>query len=284
MRSAEKKVLVLSVIFIASILLVSLYVLKTKNTEYFKNDLFPSLTPTPPQNIGIQANPTPKESEYTIFLVGDSMTHALGPHGAELNQYLNKLYKNTGKGILIDNYAVGGTNVLDLKEQMTSHATYWDSAFSPLMSRQFDLIIIESFGYNPLSQFSLSEGLQRQNQALFEAIRDLRTSHPDAKIVFLATIAPNKEKYAEKTEPGLTTQERKLQAEERIAYIKNHIEYARKNNIPLINVFEKSLDKNGDGNLQYINPDDYIHPSAEGVIFISKEIASFIYENGLLPR
>lgn len=284
MKSSRKEALILLAIFVVSILLSSFYILKTKNEEYFRNDLLPSPIPTPQEKVGIQTNPTPKESEYTIFLVGDSMTHAMGPHGAELNQYLNTLYKNTGRGILIDNYAEGGTNILDLKKQMTTPTTYWDSTFSPLLSRKFDVIIIESFGYNPLSGLPIKEGLEKQNQALFEAVRDVRTSHPNAKIVFLATIAPNKEMYASKINPDTTQRDRELQAEERIAYIKNHIEYARKNNIPLINVYEKSIGENGDGNLKYINPDDYIHPSAEGVIFISREIADYIYKNNLLPH
>ena len=259
------------------------YIFALKGYTYWQR-LQPTPTPPPPKTLGIQVNPTPQESEYMIFLVGDSMTHALGPHGGEFNKYINELYKDTGKGILIDNYAVGGSNILNLKKMISTHATYWDSSFSPLMARKFDIIIIESFGYNPLSQYPIKEGLKKHNEVLDEVLRDLRTSHPDAKIVFLATIAPNKEKYSSGVSPDTTPEQRRLQAEERIAYIKNHIEYAKKNDIPLINVFELSLDDKGDGDLRYINPDDYIHPSFEGVRFIGKEIADYIWENRLLPH
>ncbi len=54
--------------------------------------------------------------------------------------------------------------------------------------------------------------------------------------------------------------------------------------IPLVNVYEKSLNALRDGDLKYINPDDYIHPSFEGVDFIGHEIANFIYTEQILPR
>ena len=69
---------------------------------------------------------------------------------------------------------------------------------------------------------------------------------------------------------------------ERIAYIKNHIQFAKENNIPVINVFEASLMENKDGNPDYINTQDFIHPSPKGIIFISKQIADFLYLNNIL--
>ena len=82
----------------------------------------------------------------------------------------------------------------------------------------------------------------------------------------------------------IPAEDRSKQAEERMTYIKNHISYAQSHNIPFINIFEKSLNEQGDGDLKYINPDDYIHPSYEGVDFIGHEIANFIYTNQILPR
>lgn len=234
-------------------------------------------TYTPPQ--------IEKKKEYTIFMVGDSMTWALGPHGGTFNGFINDLYKKDGIGILIDNYAVGSTNVLSLNENaMTKTTTFWDSTFEPLLSRDFDLILIESFGYNPLSSLGLEEGLKKQTQALNETMTTLVKTHPKSAIVFVATISPSKTDYARKILLNLSAADRALQVEERIAYIKNHIEYARAHNIPVINIFEKSLNEQGGGDLKYINPDDFIHPSFEGVDFIGHEIANFIYNNQILPR
>lgn len=263
--------------------------------------LFLGIPKNSPSEIIVQnsPSPTPKIDEpfrtytaptiadkpvYTIFLLGDSMTHALGPHGGTFNEFINDLYKNNHKEILIDNYGSANNNILSLKTVMTTKTTYWDSTFEPLLSREFDLILIESFGYNPLSQFPLEEGLKKQTESLDEAMKTLITSHPHAAIVFVATIAPSKTKYAIKIHPDSTAEERILEVEERIAYIKNHIAYAQTHNIPLINIFEKSLNDYGDGNLLYINPDDYIHPSFAGIDFIGHEIANFIYDNQILPR
>ena len=96
----------------------------------------------------------------------------------------------------------------------------------------------------------------------------------------MATIAPVRDRYAEGV-VNLTTEKRQQWADERISYIKNHIDYAKSHNIPLINIYEKSLDKEGSGNIDYVNTNDFIHPSPTGVYFISEEIARFLYEHKL---
>ena len=252
----------------------------------------PAATQTPPTPTIKQDEPfrsyTPpkieKKNEYTIVMIGDSMTHALGPHGGTFNEKVNALYKESNHGILIDNYALGSTNILSLDKAMNTKTTYWDATFEPLLSRQFDLILIESFGYNPLSQFGIENGIKRQNEELTKLMQTLIKTHPKSAIVFVATISPNKTNYSRIVNPNTPASERAEQAEERIAYIKNHIEYAKTHNVPVVNIYEKSLTAEGDGKLEYINPDDYIHPSAAGVDFIGQELANFIYDNQILPR
>jgi lysophospholipase L1-like esterase len=112
----------------------------------------------------------------------------------------------------------------------------------------------------------------------------LITTHPHAAIVFVATISPNKENYAKQTQPHTSAEDRAKLAEERISYIKNHIAYAKSHNIPLINMYEKSVTETGDGNMKYINPTDDIHPSFVGVDFIGHEIANFIHDNNILVQ
>lgn len=282
------KVIVVFFIFLPLVIAgIGLYYLKSadRNTKVIAAPQVP--TPTAPKDEPFRTYQPPKiasKDVYTIFLVGDSMTHALGPHGGTFNEFLTELYKPHGKGILIDNYARSSTNILMLREAMTTQTTYWDSTFQPLLSQKFDLILIESFGYNPLSQFSLEEGLKKHTEILDETMKTLQRDHPEAAVVFVATIAPNKEHYAEKVLPNLSPEDRAKQAEERMTYIKNHIEYAKTHNIPLINIYEKSLTETGEGDIKYINPDDFIHPSFAGVDFIGNELANFIYENNILPR
>jgi lysophospholipase L1-like esterase len=220
---------------------------------------------------------------YTIVMIGDSMTHALGPHGGKFSEEINKLYKAVGHEVIIDNYASGSTNILSLDKAMNSKTTYWDSKFEPLLSREFDMILVESFGYNPLSQYGLEEGLKKQNEELDKLIKELIEKRPNAVVIFAATIAPNKNFYSRPVDPNKPQNEREELVEERNAYIKNHIEFAKDHNIPLINIFEKSLNSEGDGDLMYINPTDYIHPSAVGIEFISQELSNFIYINKILP-
>lgn len=242
----------------------------------------PSPTPPPFEFITYNKPNIQKKQEYYIVMIGDSMTHALGPRGGTFNSFINDLYKPHNVGILIDNYAIGATNILQVNDQLESETTYWDSTFPPLLSRHFDLILVESFGYNPLSQFGIEEGLQRQTVSLDNLMEKLLIAKPNAAIVFVATIAPSKENYA-KNVLDITTENRILQAQERMSYIKNHILYAQSHNLPIVNIYEKSLDATGSGDLKYINPDDFIHPSFEGIDFIGREIAQFIYDNKILP-
>ncbi len=212
------------------------------------------------------------------------MTLALGPHGGTFYNYISDLYKQVNIGILVDNYARGSTNILSYNKELTEVTTYWDSTFQPLLSRPFDLILVESFGYNPLSSLGVENGLKKQTETLDVLMQVLITTHPNSAIVFVATIAPNKENYAKKVLVNATTEERIQQAQERMSYIENHIAYAKTHNIPVVDVYGKTLDANHDGQLKYINPDDYIHPSFEGVDFIGHEIANFIYDNNILPK
>ncbi len=160
---------------------------------------------------------------------------------------------------------------------------YLGKTIPPIFGRYFDVIVIESFAYNPLSQFGIEQGLVLQNETLDRLIARIVEAKPESLIIFLATIAPSKPNFG-KGVTDFTTEERIQQASERIAYLENHISYAKKHNIPLINVYENSLDKNGNALLKYISPESYIHPSPEGVRLISRTIADFLHQNNILPR
>ena len=211
-------------------------------------------------------------TNYLLVLVGDSMTEYLG-NSDELRAYLKKYYPNQTFDIL--NYGFGSTNILSVETRL-QEKTFYHREFMPILDIAFDVILIESFGHNPLSQYPLEEGLRQQTEALERIVKLINKENPKAKIVFIATISPNKKVYAYR-KVDLSDEQREKWAEERIAYIKNHMEFARSRNIPLVNVFDKSLNEDGDGNLEYISDADYIHPSPNGVILISKEIADLIF-------
>lgn len=240
-------------------------------------------TPTPFSFESYNLPKTEKKEIYKIAMIGDSMTSSLGPHGGGMSEYMNKLY-NSQPGtqrIIIDNYAIS-SNILALNNQLNRSVTVDIYTFGPLMTQDYDLILVESFGYNPLSEFGLVEGVKKQNEALKKLMEILITSRPKMGIIFVATISPNRTTYATSTQPDSTSEGREKLADERILYIKNHIEYAKSHNIPLINIYEKSLTEIGDGNLKYINKNDDIHPSFLGVEFIGQEIANYILDNEIL--
>lgn len=215
--------------------------------------------------------------DYTVVMLGDSMTEKLG-NSDELKVYLKKYFPL--KSFQILNYGFGSTNVLSAQDRLEKE-TFYGRVFKQIVDIAFDLILIESFGNNPLSQFPLDEGLKKQTEALDKIVETIKVNNPTAKIVFVATIAPNRLRYGE-GQVNLEPEKRAQWADERIVYIKNHINYASTHQLPLINIYEKTLNGEQGGNLDYISSDDFIHPSASGVYFISEQIAKSLYEQKLL--
>lgn len=220
----------------------------------------------------------PAES-YTILFAGDSMTAALGENFDELRLKLAAYFPNKVFGLF--NYSQGSTSIRSLEEKLDNAVTLDGRTEPPILGRYYDLIIIESFGNNPLSDLPLEEGLKLQTEILDRVVAQLVYHKHDNLVVFLATIAPSKTLYGQGV-VDLSPTDREKWASERIAYIQNHIKYAQDHNIPLINVYEKSLDASGNAELRYLNSQDYIHPSREGVVLISQAIADFL--NTTLPH
>ncbi len=238
-------------------------------------------SPTPFNPFPYKPPTTPNKQSYLTYLVGDSNIESLGANANELRLKLIEYYPT--KEFVNYNYGFGSTNILSLPDRLNTETTYKNSKFPPILKQGFDLIIIESFAYNPLSEYQLQEGLKKHNEILDQSILQIIKANPNAVIAFMTPLAPNSKSYA-KGIYDLSAEKRLEWVTERKAYIQNHIDYAKKNNIPLINVYEKSLDANGDGNLRYINKDDNIHPSNEGITLMTQTIADFIYNNNIFPK
>lgn len=210
------------------------------------------------------------------------MTHAFGPRGGVFNEILSKAYPDLF--FEISNYAEANQSILllpaRLKEQVQADH---DLLLKPILEGDPDLIIIESFGYNPLSQFGKEMGLQKQEEVLTEIMTTLTNRFPNAAIMFLVTIAPDKKTYGLKV-TNSNADGRWTQAEERIEYITNHIDYANEHGIPVINAYKESLDVSGDGDVKYINPDDNIHPSAAGLALMGRIMTARIEEENIFPK
>lgn len=241
----------------------------------------PTVTPTPsPIPFTIYKNPKLAQSdEFKIFLIGDSMTHALGPRGGIFNEELSNAHK--GIFLQIFNYSQANQSIETLPQRLTeSVQADADLLLPPMLEGEPDLIILESFGYNPLSQHGLEGGLKKQTELLTEIMTTLTNKFPNTVIMFLSTIAPDRDLYGK----NIQLTDRATQANERIAYIENHNRYAQEHNIPLINVFQESLDAEGDGAEIYISPDDTIHPSNAGMELISKVMTRRILEEKVFPQ
>ena len=227
-------------------------------------------TPTPFNPYPYHSPIIPNKHAYLTLLVGDSMVAALGPSANSLRLELLKLYPT--HEFVNYNRAVPATNVLTLT-----------SVINENLDDGFDLVIIGSFAYNPLSHLPLDQGLKAQTKALDTTIKTLIQKRPEVVIVMITPIAPNKYTFAQKTY-ALAPEVRAAWVTERIAYINNHIKFAKDHQIPLVNIYETSLNENGDGNPIYISSDDYIHPSNAGIELMSREIAQFIFDNQIFPN
>ena len=111
-------------------------------------------TPTPIATI----NPFPykipsvqNKRSYLTVLVGDSMTDALGVNANQLRLDLISYYPT--HEFVNYNYGFGSTNILSILDRLNTGSTYLGKTYPPILTQGFDLTIIESFAYNPLSQF-----------------------------------------------------------------------------------------------------------------------------------
>ena len=243
----------------------------------------PTLTPIPtPFNPFPYKPPTlPNSRSYRLMLVGDSIIASLGPNAEALRQHLIKLYPE--HEFVNYNYGFGATSIETLPDRLRKETEYQGQKFQSILSQGFDLIIIESFAYNPLSQKNDGEGLSKHIQILDESIKKIIKERPESVVAIMTPIAPSKTYFASGVY-DLSSEERTKWAEERILYIEGVTKYAKENKIPLINVYEKSLTSERDVDLKYVNKDDYIHPSATGIDLITETIANYIYDNKIFPE
>lgn len=215
--------------------------------------------------------------DYTVVILGDSMTETLG-NTDELRGYLNEYYPDKTFEVL--NYGYGATSILSAKERLTQTTHHGNRNFVPILNIDFDYLLIESFGHNPLSELK-EEGLGKQTQVLDDLVALVATTSGKEKLIFIGTIGTNKQTYA-KTSRDLDKTVRAQWAAERDSYIKNHLEYAKSHGIPYIDIFTPSLDIFRNAKQYLIRDDDFIHPSPKGVLFISKKIADFLAQNHLI--
>jgi lysophospholipase L1-like esterase len=269
-------------ILLAGIILLGIFI--SKNVSVKEGNVItnlPVIFPTPFEPFPYKIPPLPVKRSYLTYIVGDSMVEALGGNAESLRQELLSRYPENE--FVNYNYGFGSTNIGSLNERLTKETTYQGTKFPPILTQGFDLIIIESFAYNPLFEGSLDKSLLKYDELLEKNIKEIIKARPDSVVAIMTPIAPNRENFA-KYSRDLSPEVRMEWVREREMYIKRAVEFANKNNIPLIDVYEKTKLPDGNGDLKYIDPTDFIHPSKEGVKIMAETIAEFIFKNSIFPR
>jgi len=245
---------------------------------------FGNLTvPTPTQYITPTPTPIPtrkaKKSNIKIALLGDSMIDTLGPDMPFIVSNLKTIYPDTQFEII--NLGVGGTNIEYGLERVKKGYKYFDKTYPPLVDLEPDLVIIESFGYNP---FTFSEGaLERHWLFISEIIDLIKNNLPNTKIMIASTIAPNNRIFGDGASGlNFSPQDKKSRTAVIKSYLLNALKFARGENIPYADAYNPSLDRQGNGKTEYINPGDSIHYSVKGMEFFSKILTDAIIKYKLV--
>lgn len=234
----------------------------------------PELTPTPTP---IQA--TSSKKNVTVAVLGDSMVDTLGIDLPEMRAMLDSYYPGTKFTML--NYGVGATNIEYGLVRILNGYTYLDREIPSLESQKPDIVVIESFGYNP---FPYDEGaLERHWLAMAYIVDTIQQHLPDAEIVIAVTIAPNWDLFGDGA-PGVAfgPQDKIERSAVIRAYLESTIKFAKSQGLPLADAYTPSKLANGNGNPAYINAGDHIHPSPAGRKLFADVVAQTIATNDLL--
>lgn len=247
----------------------------------------PMPTPQPTAYVTPTPSPTPidtrtaKKRAITVSLIGDSMIDTLGPVGSGLAQRLNAIYPNATFTIM--NHGVGAENIDSGLRRLTNNYTYLGLGRNSVVSERPDVVVIESFGYNPFPQADINDALTTHWLRLAAMVDTIHQQLPETKIVIAATIAPNWDVFGDGA-PGIsfTPEDKRARAETIKKYLENTIAFAKSQDIPLADAYHGSMDKNGNGFTKYINAGDHIHYSDAGRAYFSQIVANSIIANRLL--
>lgn len=223
--------------------------------------------------------PRPRKDHYTIAVLGDSMVDTLGPDVPHLKHRLEQQYSGTKFTLL--NYGVGSTNIESGLLRITQDYQYLGVNHPSVASQKPDVVIVESFGYNPFPD--APDPLNRHWLDLAHMVDTIKKYIPDAKIMIAATIAPDANSFGDGI-PGFSfdpVSKQELTALIK-SYLDNAVRFAQGEHLPFADVYHASLDRNGNGKAGYINTGDHIHPSEAGKAFFARKVSESIQEYHLL--
>ena len=204
----------------------------------------------------------------TVAVLGDSMIETLGPNIPQLQKALFQYYPD--KKIKILNYGTPATTM--------EHAL---SRLPSLISQVPDVIIIESFAYNNFGNTQI--GYDKQSNLISNIITKIHDQLPKTSILLTSTIAPNSLIFSNNSSGSQFNALEKIERTTTIKnYLQNFINYAKDRHIPYADVYLPSL-INNEGNKNFIDYKDNIHPSILGGEFFCDTLAKALFDNHLIP-
>lgn len=218
-----------------------------------------------------------KEGQLTVAVLGDSMVDTLQKDLPQLKVLLTQAFPNFKFNLL--NYGVGATNIEDGYNRLTNAYDYLGTHHPALVTTSPDIVVIESFAYNPWS--NSASDLDRQWHTLTKILDTLKANLPKTKIVLAATIAPNSDIFGDGVLNWNPTDKRNKAATIR-SYLQNIINFASSAKLPLADAYHASLDSNNEGDPHFINASDHLHPSGDGGYLFSQKIVDAIVKNKLI--
>lgn len=214
-----------------------------------------------------------QKNKIRVVTTGDSMTASFKEGAPILANALNAKWPE--KEFEVINQGVGGTRVGYGLWRLKNEYDVKGKKHPPLISLDPDIVIIESFAYNNATDGVNTEGLNHFKDMHRQIIKTLQ-EETNATIIFVATFAPDLDNFLKSIPAFYNTpiSIRRRMAKERMDYLEEAIKLANELNLPLANVYKRSLDneKKGIPLETNINHIDWIHPSECGMKLVAQEI------------
>lgn len=232
--------------------------------------LVPTSTPSPTPQPTATPTPKPIKTSYKIAIIGDSMIDTMGEVLEYLEHSLKKKYPDINFALY--NYGQGSVNVAEGLDRFGKEFSYSSRSFLAVNLLQPDIMIIGSYAYNPFTPHDRDRHWITLTKLVEEAERT------SAKVYMLAEIAPLRYDFG-KGPNGVNWDRDTVYKHSGyiIEQLENAVALSKILNVPLINVYGKSLvPGKKEGKREYVNYSDGIHPSVEGHQLTADTIAETI--------
>ncbi|TFE29513.1 SGNH/GDSL hydrolase family protein [Cohnella luojiensis] len=208
-----------------------------------------------------------------LACLGDSMTAFWGREMPELRDALETHFPDQSFELI--NFGVSGTRA-EHGIYRVSHeypSPYESGNHLCLSAVSPDIVIVESFAYN--HRLDGSHRIEDYKRTLRRLLRVITETTP-AKLLFLVTIPPDKKRFLDNApvyrEVALDLRQEWGEYSE--MYLQAAVDFAKQDQLPLLNVFDRVREQVEAGTpIQwFIDQNDHIHPSRFAYDLIAEEI------------